>query len=66
MRSRIYFVVLFIFLFFYTGFSQVYRNVYGWGDSVNNQIENFLNSTLIIQERKVAVFDCDGTVFGQE
>lgn len=65
MRSRIYFVVLFIFLFFYTGFSQAYRYVYGWGDSVNNQIENFLNSTLIIQERKVAVFDCDGTVFGQ-
>ena len=32
---------------------------------VNNKLESFLNSTIIIKERKVAVFDCDGTLFGQ-
>lgn len=47
------------------GFAQVYRPVSGWPQEVNHRIENFLNSTIVIQERKVAVFDCDGTLFGQ-
>ncbi len=32
---------------------------------VNERIESFLNSTISIKERKVSVFDCDGTTFGQ-
>jgi phosphoserine phosphatase len=32
---------------------------------VNDQLESFLNSTLAMKERKVSVFDCDGTTFGQ-
>lgn len=39
--------------------------VQGWSDQVNTKLEAFLNSTRIIKERKVAVFDCDGTLFGQ-
>jgi phosphoserine phosphatase len=45
--------------------AQTFRPVSGWPDSVNQRIEHFLNSTLVIQQRKVAVFDCDGTLFGQ-
>lgn len=48
-----------------TTFAQTFRPVAGWPDSVNERIAQFLNSTLIIKERKVAVFDCDGTLFGQ-
>lgn len=65
MKIRINLVVLFLFVLSHSGFNQTYRNVYDWGESVNDRMENFLNSTLIIKERKVAVFDCDGTVFGQ-
>lgn len=42
-----------------------YKPVHGWSAKVNEQLEAFLNSTEIIRERKVAVFDCDGTLFGQ-
>lgn len=61
---------LFLISFFYlaipvSSYSQTYRNINGWSDTVNRKIEDFLNSTLIIRERKVAVFDCDGTLFGQ-
>ncbi len=45
--------------------AQTYRTVRGWADEVNTKIESFLNSTLTMNERKVAVFDCDGTTFGQ-
>lgn len=58
--------VLLVFLLFYTTVNaQTYRPVTGWPDSINKKIESYLNSTLIIKERKVAVFDCDGTLFGQ-
>ncbi len=46
-------------------FSQTYRKIFGWSDEINNQIECFLNSTLVLNNRKVAVFDGDGTVIGQ-
>lgn len=46
-------------------YGQSYRNIAGWDTVTNQHIESFLNSTLIIKERKVAVFDCDGTLFGQ-
>ncbi|WP_437393018.1 haloacid dehalogenase-like hydrolase [Olivibacter sp. SA151] len=54
----------FSFLFTFS-FAQTYRPIHGWTDQVNQKLESFLNSTLIIKERKVAVFDCDGTLFGQ-
>ena len=53
-----------LFLFTFAG-GQTYRYVKTWPVEVNEKLESFLNSTLIIQERKVAVFDCDGTLFGQ-
>ncbi|MCM4162337.1 MULTISPECIES: HAD family phosphatase [unclassified Arenibacter] len=52
-------------LFVFIGHTQSYRNIGGWSTEINQKIESFLNSTLIIKERKVAVFDCDGTLFGQ-
>ncbi|WP_423128389.1 HAD family hydrolase [Gaoshiqia sp. Z1-71] len=45
--------------------AQTFRPVKGWPDSVNDKLESFLNSTLPMKERKVSVFDCDGTTFGQ-
>jgi len=45
--------------------SPVYKPIEGWSEEINERIENFLNSTISIKERKVAVFDCDGTTFGQ-
>lgn len=45
--------------------AQTYRPIHGWSDDINTRLEGFLNSTIIMQERKVAVFDCDGTTFGQ-
>lgn len=43
-------------------FSQTYRKIAGWSDEVNNRIESFLNTTLTMNNRKVAVFDGDGTI----
>lgn len=60
--------ILFLFCVFCSctfGNAQTFRPVSGWPDSVNHKLEHFLNSTLIIRERKVAVFDCDGTLLGQ-
>lgn len=37
----------------------------GWPKEANDRIESFLNSTITMKERKVAIFDCDGTLFGQ-
>lgn len=55
-----------IFLFLpYTIFSQTYRVIDGWDSDINQTLEGFLNSTIVINEPKVAVFDCDGTLFGQ-
>lgn len=45
--------------------AQTFRPIHGWSHDINTRLEGFLNSTLIMQERKVAVFDCDGTTFGQ-
>jgi phosphoserine phosphatase len=54
-----------VFCFFSVLQSQVFRPVKGWSQDVNHRLESFLNSTLPMQERKVAVFDGDGTTFGQ-
>ncbi|MEN6452936.1 MAG: haloacid dehalogenase-like hydrolase [Prolixibacteraceae bacterium] len=45
--------------------AQTFRPVKGWSKEVNDKLEGFLNSTLPMTERKVSVFDCDGTTFGQ-
>lgn len=45
--------------------AQTYRHISGWSQDVNDQIEGFLNSTITMNIRKVAVFDSDGTTFGQ-
>ena len=45
--------------------AQTYRQIKGWNQETNDRIESFLNSTIIMSTRKVAVFDGDGTVFGQ-
>mgnify|MGYP005982809675 CR=1 FL=1 len=50
-----------------TSFSnaQNFKQINGWTKEVNQKLEKFLNSTKNYKDRKVAVFDCDGTVFGQ-
>jgi len=45
--------------------AQQYRTIKGWSQEVNDKLESFLNSTIVSKERKVAVFDGDGTTFGQ-
>lgn len=45
--------------------AQTYRPISTWPAETNERIEEFLQTTLSITDRKVAVFDCDGTVFGQ-
>ena len=45
--------------------AQTYRQIRGWSQEVNDNLESFLNSTIPMNERKVAVFDGDGTTFGQ-
>lgn len=45
--------------------AQLFRPVKGWPKEVNDRLEEFLNTTLVVTGRKVAVFDGDGTTFGQ-
>lgn len=61
---------LLIFLFFILVVSsglqgQTFRTIRGWSADINEHLESFLNSTIPMTIRKVAVFDCDGTTFGQ-
>lgn len=64
--KRILLAYLFSVFCLFTGLNaQVYRPVKGWSPEVNDKLENFLNSTIPMKERKVAVFDGDGTTFGQ-
>lgn len=62
-RITIYLLLTFCFL---TGLqAQTYRPIKGWTTEINDRLESFLNSTIAMKERKVSVFDCDGTTFGQ-
>ena len=45
--------------------SYSYKPVKGFSDETNAQLEAFFDSTVPMKIRKVAVFDCDGTLFGQ-
>lgn len=56
---------LFVFLLNSNLVAQKYSQIKGWSKEINNRIEKFLDSTVVLKERKVAVFDGDGTVFGQ-
>ncbi|MEH6681630.1 MAG: haloacid dehalogenase-like hydrolase [Sediminicola sp.] len=61
-----YFIIVASFLCVFTNVrSQIFSNIHGWPANTNQRIESFLHATAIIKERKVAVFDCDGTLFGQ-
>ena len=42
-----------------------YKPIKGFPDETNAQLEAFFDSTVPMKTRKVAVFDCDGTLFGQ-
>ena len=42
-----------------------FKPIKGFQDSTNDKLEAFLESTIPMKTRKVAVFDCDGTLFGQ-
>lgn len=45
--------------------AQTFQQIKSWPKEVNDRLESFFNTTLPMKERKVAVFDCDGTTFGQ-
>lgn len=51
--------------FFASAQSYEYKPIEGFQDATNARLESFLKSTIPMQTRKVAVFDCDGTLFGQ-
>lgn len=59
--------IVVILLLFITSsiYAQTYREIKGWSKEINERIETFLNTTLTMNIRKVAVFDGDGTVIGQ-
>ena len=42
-----------------------FKPIKGFSDEVNDKLEAFFDSTVPMKTRKVAVFDCDGTLFGQ-
>lgn len=42
-----------------------FKPVSGFSTEINKQLESFLLSTVPMKNRKVAVFDCDGTLLGQ-
>lgn len=63
-----YFYIAAALLFSATGASAQtyeYKPIKGFQDVTNDRIEAFLESTVPMETRKVAVFDCDGTLFGQ-
>lgn len=61
----------FVLLFVLAGFLQVdaqtyqYKKIIGFSDETNAKLEAFMESTVSMKIRKVACFDCDGTLFGQ-
>jgi len=66
MMKRILTVLILAVICLFTGLdAQTFRPIKGWSDEINDKLEGFLNSTLPMNTRKVSVFDCDGTTFGQ-
>ncbi len=64
MKKTTTLIILFITCFSFLG-AQKFKEIKNWPKETNQKIEAFLNSTKNYKDRKVAVFDCDGTVFGQ-
>lgn len=62
---RLALILLFTLQFNNASLAQKYRNIKDWSPEINNRIKKFLETTKQLRERKVAVFDGDGTVFGQ-
>lgn len=66
MKNR-FFLALALAMAFLPAAAQSYnfKPIKGFQDSTNEKLEAFLESTVPMNTRKVAVFDCDGTLFGQ-
>ncbi|MDE5886411.1 MAG: haloacid dehalogenase-like hydrolase [Muribaculaceae bacterium] len=66
MKKSFYLIVLAI-LGIVSASAQTYefKPIKGFQDATNDRLEAFLESTVPMKTRKVAVFDCDGTLFGQ-
>ncbi len=45
--------------------AQTYQHISGFSEQVNAKLESFFSESPKIKTRKVAVFDCDGTLLGQ-
>lgn len=65
MKRRLFILLLITLSLIQNAQAQTFRPVKNWSAEINERLESFLNSTIIRKERKVAVFDCDGTTFGQ-
>lgn len=66
MKKSFYLIAMAI-LGAFSAMAQTYefKPVKGFQDATNERLEAFLESTVPMKTRKVAVFDCDGTLFGQ-
>ncbi|MDE6009077.1 MAG: haloacid dehalogenase-like hydrolase [Muribaculaceae bacterium] len=66
MKKSFYLIVLAV-LGIVSASAQTYefKPIKGFQDATNDRLEAFLESTVPMKTRKVAVFDCDGTLFGQ-
>ncbi len=64
-KQILVFSIIFFIAFSFASEAQTYREIKGWSSEVNNRLESFLNATITMKERKISVFDCDGTLFGQ-
>lgn len=66
MKKSLYLIALVI-LGVFSANAQTYefKPIKGFQDNTNERLEAFLESTVPMKTRKVAVFDCDGTLFGQ-
>lgn len=64
-KSVILIVALLVGFFCAEAQTYEFKPIKGFQDVTNERLEAFLESTVPMQTRKVAVFDCDGTLFGQ-
>lgn len=64
-KSFILVITLLLGLFIADAQTYDFKPIKGFQDLTNERLEAFLESTVPMKTRKVAVFDCDGTLFGQ-
>lgn len=65
MKNRIWIVFFLISGISFQLSAQEYHEISGWDEAVNTRIKAFLEGARIVEQRRVAVFDCDGTLLGQ-